>query len=405
MHKLIAVFIVVVCVFMVFTQSCNKAHTPSPGEYHVAAYYWPAYHDDPLWRPFFRGNGPGGNEGEWEIIRKARPKFDGHYQPRVPLWGYEDATNPKVMEKKIDTAVDHGVDILIFDWYWYNNKPFLESVINNGFLKAKNCDKISFYLMWANHDAPTSWDLDLSHDHKVIWPGSVDRPTFDTVVDRVIEKYMKHPSYYKIDGKPVFSIYEVGTLIKGLGGVQNTKKALDSFRQKVKQAGFPDLHLQAILWQIPSVQSTVPGDKSKTRNNTVTYLGFDSLTHYQWAHYARIPEKGDYSEWAAKAMEQWGPVSKEYSVPYFPHVSNGWDTNSRYKALMNTIINQSPQAFGHALGKAKEFMDSRPLRPKLITINSWNEWSEGSYLEPDEKFGMGYLEAVRDVFGENAPDK
>ena len=111
------------------------------GEYHVAAYYWPAYHDGPRWRPFFRGTGPGGNEGEWEIIRKAKPKFDGHHQPHVPLWGYEDATVPKVMEKKIDAAVDHGVDIMIFDWYWYNNKPFLEEEINKGFLKAKNNDK------------------------------------------------------------------------------------------------------------------------------------------------------------------------------------------------------------------------------------------------------------------------
>ena len=92
-------------------------------------------------------------------------------------------------------------------------------------------------------------------------------------------------------------------------------------------------------------------------------------------------------------------------MPYFPHVSNGWDTNSRYKAYKKTIINQSPEAFGDALRKAKEFMDSRPLRPKLLTINSWNEWSEGSYLEPDQKFGMGYLEAVREVFKEKAPDK
>jgi hypothetical protein len=103
-------------------------------------------------------------------------------------------------------------------------------------------------------------------------------------------------------------------------------------------------------------------------------------------------------------MKEWASVSKDFSIPYFPHVSQGWDTNSRYKALQKTIKNQSPKAFGNALGKAREFMDSRPLRPKLMTINSWNEWSEGSYLEPDEKFGMGNLEAVRKVFGEKAPD-
>ncbi len=121
--------------------------------YDVAAYYWPAYHDEERWRPFFEGT-----EGEWEIIRNATPKYAGHNQPRKPLWGYEDESKPEVMEKKIDAAVSHGVNVFVFDWYWYEGKPFLEKCINEGFLKAKNKDKIKFYIMWANHAATTLWD-------------------------------------------------------------------------------------------------------------------------------------------------------------------------------------------------------------------------------------------------------
>jgi len=137
----------------------------------------------------------------------------------VPLWGFEDESDPRVMEKKIAAAASHGVNVLIFDWYWYDNKPFLEDCINKRFLGAKNNKDIQFFLMWANHNAGSLWNKEKADlPNQVVWPGAVDRKTFDTVADRVIAKYMCQPNYYKIDGKPVFSIYELGTLISGLGG-------------------------------------------------------------------------------------------------------------------------------------------------------------------------------------------
>jgi len=361
--------------------------------YAVAAYYWPAYHDEPRWRPFFNGT-----EGEWDIIRNARPKFPGHNQPRVPLWGYEDESDPKVMEKKIHAAVSHGINVLIFDWYWYEGQPFLEECLNKGFLKATNNGQIGFYLMWANHDATTLWSLQRSHTNEVIWPAAVDRKTFDVIADRVIAQYFKHPSYFKIDGKPVFSIYEISTLIKGLGGVANTRAALDGFREKVKAAGFPGLHLQAILWgTIPASLSMVPGDRAQTQDNTIRQLGFDSLSNYQWCHL--VTPKGDYTDWGRVATAKWETWTKEFSVPYYPHVSIDWDSNPRARALRPNIIeNKSPEEFAEFLKQAKEFVGRHNLKPRLITINSWNEWSEGSYLEPDTQFGMRYLEAVKAVF-------
>jgi hypothetical protein len=361
--------------------------------YTIAAYYWPGYHDEPRWRPFFKGT-----EGEWEIVRQARPGFAGHYQPRVPLWGYENEADPRAMEKKIAAAADHGVNTFIFDWYWYENQPFQEECLNQSFLKARNNDRLSFYLMWANHEASTLWNIEQSHKYVPIWPGLADRRTFDTVVDRVIERYLHHPSYYKIDGCPVFSIYELGTLTQGLGGVAATRDALDSFREKVRAAGFPGLHLQAILWQIGACPSMVPGDKTATRANTVTQLGFDSLTFYQWAHY--VKPCGQYRDWAAQAMAGAEAMRREFPQPVFPHVSIGWDTNARFKTFRDDVVqNSTPEAFAECLRWAKDWVDREGLRPRLITINSWNEWAESSYLEPDQKFGLGYLEAVKSVFG------
>jgi hypothetical protein len=121
--------------------------------YDVAAYVWPSCHHDARFGDMLWPDG----EGEWEIIRKGNPRFEGHYQPKVPLWGYEPDDDPKVMERWIDAATDHGVNVFIFDWYWFDEGPFLESSLNNGFLKAKNNEKMKFYVMWANHDVSHSY--------------------------------------------------------------------------------------------------------------------------------------------------------------------------------------------------------------------------------------------------------
>lgn len=85
----------------------------------------------------------------------------------------------------MDAVVSHGINVFIFDWYWYENQPFLENSLNDGFLKARNNSKIQFYLMWANHNASTLWDLERSHQYETIWhvsPNTMDflvRPLFN----------------------------------------------------------------------------------------------------------------------------------------------------------------------------------------------------------------------------------
>ena len=123
---------------------CYGSNNDQREDYDVAAFYWPAYHYEPRLESIFPEK-----RGEWEIIYHAKPKEAGHLQPKVPLWGYPDESDPKVMDRKIDAAVSHGVNVFIFDWYWYEGRPLLEDCINNGFLKSNN-DRMKFYIMWAN---------------------------------------------------------------------------------------------------------------------------------------------------------------------------------------------------------------------------------------------------------------
>ena len=130
----------------------------------------------------------------------------------------------------------------------------------------------------------------------------------------------------------------------------------------------------------------------------VRLLGADSITHYQFAHFVRIDR--DYTEILKDVAAEWKRIEKEYGVPYFPHVSCGWDNNPRFKNFRRGIVkNNVPENFEKGLIMAKEYLDAHPEIPPLITVNSWNEWAETSYLEPDDVYGYGYLDAVKKVFG------
>ncbi len=366
-------------------------------KYDIAAFVWPSYHPNDRAKIFW----PMGI-GEWETVMNNKPKFEGHEQPRFPLWGYVNEADPYVMEMQINAAADHGVNVFIYDWYWYDGMPFLEESLNNGYLKASNNHRVKFYLMWANHDVPLLWDRRNAGlpNNSLIWKGSVDREEFEILCHRVIQKYFAHPSYYKVNGKPSFMIYDLNTLVKGLGGINETKEALDWFRAETVKAGFPGLDLQLTMRRSGSTITGIDGDKKGTQSEVINELEFDGLTHYQFVHFTNIDR--DYLEIMDDVAKEWNMIEEKYDIPYYVHVSVGWDNNPRFNMFRPGIVkNNTPENFEKALIMAKEYADRHPGQVPLITINSWNEWTETSYLQPCTMYGYGYLEAVKRVFGAN----
>ena len=364
-----------------------------PQSIDVAAFVWPSYTgDEPRSRMFW----PEGI-GEWQSVKNFSATSD--YWHRTPLWGYVNEADPYVMQMEIDAAADHGVNVFIYDWYWFDNRPFLEQCLDNGFLKAKNNSRLSFYLMWANHDANNVWNINLSDDYgsTVIWGGAVNRTQFEIICHRVSEKYFSQPNYYKIDGKPVFMIYELGNLIDGLGGAEATRKALDWFRDETVKAGFPGLHLQATAWRKNGTNLSGVDAQGGLSRAQFDALAFDSITHYQFVHFTNMNRP--YKEILADVQAEWKKIDSNYPMPYFPHVSIGWDNNPRFRRFRDYRCRENtPEAFESALRLAKEYVLAHPKQAPLVTINSWNEWTETSYLQPDSLHGYGYLEAVKRVF-------
>ena len=366
----------------------------SKQKYDVAAYLYPAYvSDDPRLRPFW----PMGM-GEWETVMTMQKRNPGHYWNRRPLWGPINEADPAVMEMEIEQATRHGVNVFIFDWYWFDGRPFMETTLTNGFLKAQNRDKMKFYLMWANHDAVNTWDTRISRlpENNVIWQGSIDRQEFEKICRRNIELFFSQPEYYKIDGKPVFMIYDVANFIKGLGGIKEASDAVKWFKQEVKKAGFPGLDLQFTMWA-PNLNYSGfdAGKTDKPGNEFVTRLGFTSTSHYQFAHFTNVND--DYNNIMERVRKEWDQIDADFTIPYYPHISIGWDNSPRITHSA-VVRDNTPENFAKALRDARDYADRHPDRAPLITINSWNEWTETSYLQPDNVYGYGYLEAVKKVF-------
>lgn len=347
----------------------------------VAAYYYPAWHR--------RHGDIDLPPGEWKQLQSARPKFPGHLQPKVPVWGYEEETDPKAMARKIDAAADHGVSILLFDWYHNDWGPYLEAALNEGFLKAPNHRRVKFALMWANHNLGPS-------------PGEVDRKAFDRIADHIVKDYFVQPGYWKIDGRCYFSIYEVQTLIKGLGGVEQTRAALDDLDRKARAAGLAGVHLNIVDWQLKDMPA--PADTARA-------LGARSVTSYVWVHHVPLVNAPteEYGRIEQAYLAMWDRQRDAYGVPYMPNVMMGWDPTPRMrpgevfdgKSYPGTpvVVGNTPQRFGQALRSAVDRAKTLPLGHRVVTVYAWNEWTEGGYLEPDERNGMAYLEEVKKAVG------
>jgi len=367
--------------------------------YDVAAYVWPAYHPEPRWAElgiFADG------KGEWQNLYESVKRTPGDYQGVKPLWGYENEADPVAVARKIDAATAAGVNVFIYDWYWYGGRPFLEDALNKGFLGAKNCERMKFYIMYANHDVTRLWDNRVGGKAKneVIWSAEISDAEWRTIVARWIKQYFTKPNYYKIHGKPVLSIYDIRKFMSCVGEAKAAER-IAYFRSEVVKAGFPGLHLQVLC---------ISGS---AESPAITDMPFkpDSMTIYNWLYrsWTRVNAKDKpmltYRQWGEMAMASMDVAKKAVEAKgsvYFPNITIGWDTNARYPKddVRKIVTGSTPSEFEHFSRIVRDWTISNiPAgMPRLITVNSWNEWTEGTYLEPDDRFGYGYLNALWRVF-------
>ena len=378
----------------------KNVHPP----YEVVAYYFPQYHPDAR-NDVWHGQG----WTEWDILKAARPRYSGHRQPIEPAWGYFNEADPKWATREINLAADHGITAFLYDWYWYDEKPFLHDALESGFLAAPNNSRLKFALMWANHTWLDLYTAPLNKPPSILTTGRTSQELFERMTEYVIEHYFSRPNYLTINGEPYFSIFELATFVDSLGGLDSAAQALEHFRMRTRAAGFPGVHLNTIA----PTMNNLPGEVLLSDPiQTIKQLRFSSVTSYNWYQLYTPSQEVfptvNYADVAAYNYVAWTALTERFPMPYYPGVSMGWDPSPRTDQQVDYVRGNypwtpiyegnTPAAFKEALIRVKSFLDHSQANEKLFTLNAWNEWTEGSYLLPDTVYGTAYLEAIKEVF-------
>lgn len=367
------------------------------------SYYFPNWHQDKR-NDVWHGKG----WTEWEVTKCARPRFPGHFQPLVPLWGYEDESDPKVMEKKIECAKEYGIDGFIFDTYYYNDGPYRQRCLDEGFLKAKNAKDFEFAVLWCNHDAIYAHPAARVSISQTLKSGAVNESDFIKITNDFIDKYFHYPNYIRVNNKLLFGIYNVEKLMRELGGEKECVRVLDDFRDRVRNRGLGEVHIATVS----AIMEDVYSDK-KQINRILKALKIDESLRYWWpVKYKDTRLTVEYSDFLKAGIEATKEDIEVYDIPSVAHVMTGADQSPRtiqsevYENLniypwYAIVINNTPILFEIAFREIRKIALSDRARGNFMTC-VWNEWTEGNNLEPVLGLGYSYLEAIKKVINEES---
>lgn len=304
----------------------------------------------------------------WSPDRMHNWKRQATLPERDSLLGWYEEGRPEVADWHIKWAVENGLSFFIYDWYWRNGKEELGAALNEGFLKARYHDQMKFAVMWANHK-PFS-----SHTREQLL----------AVTDYWIEHYLRRPNYLTVDGKPYVIFYSPGELLESFGSPEKIRPELDAMRERVRAAGLPGLHFGVV--EIPG---QIPPE-------TFREMGFDSFTAYNYIRVGSPVAHSLYRQYLINNRARWEQAVGADALTYIPLMGVGWDGPVWYGPRSDRRKGRRTEDFAEGLAQLKTFLDATNQR--MAILEAWNEFGEGSYLEPNLEFGFGDMEALRKVF-------
>jgi len=346
----------------------------------ILAFYLPQFHEilenNKWWGKGFT---------DWTNVKKAKPLFKGHEQPREPLNdNYYDLSNIEVMKWQSKIAQEHGVDGFCYYHYWFNGKKLLEKPLEN-MLEDKEVT-IPFCFSWANEPWARTWD---GRDTDVLMAQSYGsekewKEHFDYLL-----QFFQDERYIKVDNKPMIVIYKTMH-------IPNVDKMCEYWENISKENGFDGLH---IVETLNGMQSEPILKKSTA---VVEFEPMYTLNH-RYSFFNRIIDKvislakgiqsKDYDRVWKSIVDR--KILSRGDKKIYLGAFVGWDNSAR-KGKNGLIINNStPEKFGKYFNKQFNKMNNN--ESSFIFINAWNEWAEGTYLEPDKKNKIDYLKKISKV--------
>ena len=365
-------------------QAIETTHSLKGLEFEVVAYNFPSWHPSP-----FMESHLGKGWTEFETLKHSRPLYPGHLFPKYPLWGYFNEADPEWAEREIETAARFGIDVWMIDWYWHSGTQFYQEQLEQGFLKAPNRSRLKFAVMWANHHWKNVYPARSPELAATILPQVHSEEDTLQALDYCLEHYFHQPNYWRIEGRPVFAIFDLNLLLAAFSA-DGLKRLFDKLRERAAKTGLNGLHIQA--------SHVYPRTDLKS-------LGVDSATLYHtagWTYGGKPPGgRTPYGELALASIRAWKENAGEVGVPFYPDCPVGWDDSPRFGSRSHLVTQRTPDQFERLLRAAKYFSAGGSAvreQAKIIFLSAWNEWTEDHVLLPDTVFGYSYLEAVRRVF-------
>ena len=341
------------------------------------AFYLPQFHpiaeNDAWWGKGFT---------EWTNVTRAQPQFVGHHQPRLPGdLGFYDLRLPEIQAEQIRLARQYGIYGFCYHYYWFGGKRLLDRPLRQ--VLADPSLDLPFCLCWANENWTRRWD---GEDQEILI-GQQHSPDDDLAFIRALVPVFRDPRYIQVDGKPLLLVYRPQIL-------PDPAATVARWRQELADQGEPGLFLAAVQ----SFRDALG------RDDTL----FDALVEFPPHGVPRVPVSGmqllnphfrgellDYEACVAAAEAQ---VDLPGDKLVFPGIMTAWDNTARRQDQATIFAHASPAAYGRWLTACCRRALAQPAADRrLVFINAWNEWAEGSYLEPDRRYGYAYLQATRDA--------
>lgn len=372
----------------------------------VIALYLPQFHptpeNDKYWGKGFT---------EWTNVAKATPLFRNHYQPRIPAdLGFYDLRLPEIREQQAQLAKEAGIEGFCYWHYWFGNGVETLQMPFDEVVKTKSPD-YPFCVGWAVHDWTTkTWEKGnaLAKDttiFKQTFPGEEDD---ERHFYRLLDAF-KDERYIKVDGKLLFVVISPYLF-------PSFERFKEKWNSLARENGIPEFHFVGVIESLDQINRESIKNLDNTVDKTIDSikaLGVDAVCTIG-QKYAEVKARGfarrmlfailrriapgsvlEKYDYAKIAENIYSPSDKREDV--YPQLLSGWDRSPRSGRKATIYYNNTPKAFEKLAHNAIDVVKEKEPEHRILFLNSWNEWGEGAYMEPDLKYGKGKLEALKRV--------
>ncbi len=336
------------------------------------AFYLPQYHsipeNDKWWGKDFT---------EWTNTKKSKPLFDGHYMPREPHddFGYYNLEDVEVLKKQVNLAKQHGLYGFAFYYYWFSGKRLLEKPLDL-LLSHPEID-FPFILCWANENWTRTWDG--LENEVLIKQDYLDEDPYNFISD--LKKYVDDERYIKVDGKPVIMVYNPKA-------IPDFATVCEKWRVAARNLGIGEI----IIWSKTEVAL------NDDRNSPFVDGEFDFAPHgfcLPGDQITGISNVSNIVNYSKLVQNLWDTYENHYPTrPFQYSVMMGWDNSARRQKGFKIYYNYSLEAFYLWTQIVMKKLKQNDFDNTFLFVNAWNEWGEGTYLEPDKRYGYANINTL-----------